>query len=180
MTRNLIFKLFFWIVSVNSLLAQGFLGATTGSRPESDSLNLDAGVSEPDTFDFTYFYQDNPGLAYPFKDTLLNNNFQQYDPIRERKLDYANLGYLGSAHHQLTYQPLFRQGFDIGFHQYDLYKFQSATLPFYRLTKAFTNVWFLNGSAKQDGYFKGQFSRDFAKGLNFSIDFKKKQHHRKI
>ena len=164
--------LIFWMAGSISLLAQTYPG--TGSTPPrtADSTSL-ADFLEPDTFNFTYFYQDNIGVEYAFKDTLLNNNFQQYDPIREGKLDYANLGYLGSAHHQLTYQPLFRQGFDIGFHQFDLYKFQSATLPFYRLDKAFTNVWFLNGTAKQDGYFKGQFSRNFAKGLNFSIDYKK-------
>jgi hypothetical protein len=153
-------------------VSQTYPGATDYSKQSTDSTSL-ADFLEPDTFNFTYFFQDNPGSEYSFKDTLLNNNFQQYDPIRESKFDHANLGNLGSAHHQLAYQPLFRQGFDIGFHQYDLYKFQGATLPFYRLNKAFTNVWFLNGTAKQDGYFKGQFSRDFAKGLNFSIDYKK-------
>ena len=130
MTRKTIFILFLWIAGLNSLTAQNFPGENRGTRPTTDSLDLASEASEPDTFDFTYFFQDNPGQEYPFKDTLLNNNFQQYDPVREGKLDYANLGYLGSAHHQLTYQPLFRQGFDIGFHQFDLYKFQGATLPF--------------------------------------------------
>ncbi len=165
--------LFIWLVCLNWLAAQTFPGQTDGTEQAKDSLNQTSEVAEPDTFDFTYFYQDNPGLEYSFSDTLLNNNFQQYDPIRDGKLDYANLGYLGSAHHQLVYQPIFRQGFDIGFHQFDLYKIDGATLPYYRLTKAFTNAWFLNGTTKQDGYFKGQFSRDFKNGLSFSIDYKK-------
>ena len=157
---------------MNSLVAQIISEPTDYSRLSTDTLEQGE-VSESDTLDFTYFHQDNPGLEYGFSDTLLNQNFQQYDPIREGKLDYANLGYLGSAHHRLTYQPIFRQGFDIGYHQFDIYKFDGATLPYYRLTKAFTNVWFLNGTTKRDGYFKGQFSRNFSKGINFSIDFKK-------
>src|SRR5690606_25002043 len=106
----------------------------------------------------TYFYQDDPDIEFAFSDTLLDNNFQQYDPVREGIFDYANLGYLGSAHYQLVYQPRYLQGFNIGFRQFDLYKFDSATMPFFRLKNAFTNVWFLNGTNNQDGYFKGQFS----------------------
>lgn len=172
MTRKPILILFLWMSGISLSPAQINPGIIDYPNPGADSLKQQGEV-EPDTFDFTYFYQDNPGLEYSFYDTLLNDNFQQYDPVREGKFDYANLGFLGSAHSPLVYQPIFRQGFEIGFHQFDLYKFDGATLPFYKLKKAFTNVWFLNGASKQDGYFKGQFSRDFAKGLNFSIDFKK-------
>ena len=176
MIKRLLFILIIGIAGSDKLLAQVFPETGSGiPRQSADTLGQGE-ASEPDTIDFTYFHQHNPGLEYGFSDTLLNQNFQQYDPIREGKLDFANLGYLGSAHHRLAYQPLFRQGFDIGFHQFDLYKFDGATLPYYRLNKAFTNVWFLNGTSKQDGYFKGQFSRNFAKGLNFSIDFKKINH----
>ncbi len=173
MIRKLTFLVFLWIAGTHSLAAQTFPEATDYSRQSTDSLGQQGLTVEPDTFDFTYFYQDNPGLQYSFSDTLLNNNFQHYDPARTGKLDYANLGYLGSALNQLVYQPIYRQGFEIGFHQFDLYKIDGATLPFYKLKKAFTNVWFLNGTTKQDGYFKGQFSRDFANGFNFSIDYKK-------
>ncbi len=167
--------LFWFFLALGSYYLQAQTRPTRiGGFPDTERDSLDQPVEvEPDTFDLTYFYQDDPDIEFAFSDTLLDNNFQQYDPVREGIFDYANLGYLGSAHYQLVYQPRYLQGFNIGFRQFDLYKFDSATMPFFRLKNAFTNVWFLNGTNNQDGYFKGQFSRNFAKGLNFSIDYKK-------
>ncbi len=137
--------------------------------PAPDSLS----IFEVDTLNVRYFYQENPGLLYSFSDTLLDQDFQHYDPARYRILDQAHLGNLGSAHYPIVYQPEFRQGFDLGFHQFDLYKTDFRELPFYVLDKPFSDLFFTQAGGQQETYFKAKFSRNFANGLNYALDYKR-------
>jgi len=125
-----------------------------------------------DTSDIFYFYSANPKLILPFKDSLLDE-FQQYDPIRQRKLNYAHLGNLGSAFRQLIYQAPFRRGFDVGLHQFDIYKLDASQLRYYKITQAYTHAFFSQGPSQNHSYFKIRFSRNFANGINLSLDHKK-------
>ncbi|MFN7117324.1 MAG: putative porin [Saprospiraceae bacterium] len=144
-----------------------------GPAPINDSIQPQQPIDEtPDTVGVFYFYADNPYREFPFADTTLRN-FQQYDPVRQRDLDYANLGILGSAHRPLVFEPQWRRGFDVGLHQFDLYLTPVTMTPFYRIQKAFTNLSFMVGSEQADSYLTAQFSRNFAKGVNFSLDYKR-------
>lgn len=150
-------------------------GIPPADGPSAISDSIQPQISEddtPDTVGIFYFYADNPLRETPYSDSTLRN-FQQYDPVRQRDLDYANLGILGSAHRPLVFQTPWRRGFDVGLHQFDLYLTPVTQTPFYRIQKAFTNVSFMVGSEQADSYFTGQFSRNFAKGVNFSIDYKR-------
>lgn len=154
----------------NIILAQGipsnfgnFSGSNGGSGSPQEAI-------EVDTFGVYYVYSDNPGQQYAFRDTLLHH-LQFYNPVRQRLLDYANLGNVGSAHQALFYESPFRQGLDIGLHQYDLYQINTKQVRFYRLEKAFTNVFYSQGADQSDSYLKAQFSRNFGKTLNLSLDY---------
>jgi hypothetical protein len=131
---------------------------------------------EPDTFPVFYVFSEDYGRVYPFRDTLLDNWLHQYDAVRRREQDYKNLGIPGSAHQALVYAPRLRRGFDPGLHQYDLYMLPASRLPFYKIQRAFTNVGFNRGSEQTNGGFSLQFSRNFANGLNISIDYQRLSH----
>jgi hypothetical protein len=126
-----------------------------------------------DTFEIFYFFADNPNQDIPFSDSTLGNYFQQYDPVRRRTLDYKHLGNLGSAHAPIVFEPIARRGFEVGLRQYDLYMTRASQLPFYRLEKPHTNVSYTAGSEQADSYTTAEFSRNFADGINFSLDFKR-------
>ena len=123
-----------------------------------------------DTSKIYYFELGNPNEDLPFTDSTLYN-FQQYDPIRRQAFDYVHLGNLGSAARPLLYQPRFRRGFAVGLHAYELYRATLAEQRFYRVTQAYSQAFFSQGSSQQDGYFKAKFSRNFAGGLNFAVDY---------
>ena len=89
-----------------------------------------------------YYYMDNPNEEFPYKDTLLDNYFHQFDPARRQTLDHGTLGYLGSPTFPLFYQSSFKQGFDVGLHQYDLYKIKVSGLQFYNLKRAYSDFYF--------------------------------------
>lgn len=125
-----------------------------------------------DTSAIYHFYADNPNITFPYLDSLLTD-FQQYDPIRQQPWDWASLGNLGSAAHSLVLTPQFRQGVDIGLHQYDLYQLRTEDVKFYKIRQTFSQGYFSQGANQGNGYFKVRFSRTFAKGLNLSIEHRR-------
>lgn len=189
MIRTQIFRRFLWILLliliVSELSAQirreGIInrpptstqqgGESEGPDSESGAVIFDDDYDNRDTFGVFSFYSLNPNNESPFSDSLLTKFYHQYDPTRNRAWDYANLGIVGSAHLPLIYEPRFRKGFDVGYHQYDLYLTPAYKLPYYRLEKAYTNVAYMQGAEQTDAQFEAQFSRNFANGLNYSLDY---------
>ncbi|MFT4761698.1 MAG: hypothetical protein ACI9XO_003040 [Paraglaciecola sp.] len=146
----------------------GGLGSTfSGGSGSSGTQKL-----VQDTSAIYHFYAKNPNLIYPYLDSLLTN-FQQYDPIRQQRWDWGHLGNLGSAARPLVYTPQYRQGVDIGLHQYDLYQLRTEDVKFYKIRQTFSQGYFSQGANQGNGYFKVRFSRTFAKGLNLSIEHRR-------
>ena len=164
----------FFLMAGSCLLGQipDFSSRTSGGS-QSDSREQSEYVESPDTFGVFQFYADNPNLEIPFSDSSLIGYFHQYDPARAQDLDYLHLGVVGSAAIPVLYQSPNRKGFDIGLHQFDHYFTRSIDLPFHRLEKPYTNLAYAQLGDQSDTYFTGQFSRNFANGLNFSLDYKR-------
>ncbi len=140
----------------------GFGGNTqSGGTPQGEFIEL------IDTFGVYYFFVDNPNEETPFSDTLLRH-FQQYDVTRNRDFEYAHLGNPGSPARPLFFQPAFRRGFDIGLHQFDLYRIDKKNTPYYRLENPFTRAYYSQNN-KDNLNFKGEYSRNFSDGINVSI-----------
>ena len=139
----------------------------SGTPPQLDE------IEEKDTIPVIYFYADNPNLQITFSDTLLHQYFHQYDPLRKKDIDYINLGIFGSPYQPILYEPINRRGFDVGINQYQLYYTPALHLPYYTLNKAFTNLYYTQGSDQSAANIGAQFSRNFANGINFSLDYKR-------
>ncbi len=161
-----LFLLFLFYLSSTPLFGQfpgqGSFGNTSGQPGVQEEF-----VELIDTFGVYYFYVDNPNEETPFSDTLLAG-FQQYDPVRNRDFEYANLGNQGSPARPLFFQPVFRKGFDIGFHQFDLYRIDKTNIPYYRLKNPFTRAAYSQNN-KDNLSFKGEYSRNFSDGINVSL-----------
>ena len=91
-----IFRLFFFMLGCHSGLTQtrppagvGGNGNSYGQTTTIDSTQEEAVVL--DTAYITSFLPNNRGLVTLENDSLLDRNFQQYDPIRQRDNDYLNL-----------------------------------------------------------------------------------------
>ena len=145
--------------------------SNSGQRPDSipDGLASELAYEIMDTSHIFYFYEDNPYNQFPFNDTLLDPRFSQYDPTRQQVVDYFTLGNLGSAHYPLFYDAYNREGFDIGLHQFDLYK--TTALKYYGVETPYSEAFYSQGGDQEDSYFKGNFGRSFSDGLNFSLNY---------
>jgi putative beta-barrel porin len=158
----------FFLLNLSTAFAQFPGSGTGGSATPAQQEPV-----EPDTFNVRFFYQTNLNLLTPFTDTLLNNRLEHYDPARQRDVDYIQLGNLGTAINHQLYETRNHLGLDVGLHQYDLYQIRYQDIPFYKIKKPFSDLYFAQGPTQQDTYFKGRFTRNFGKGINFSVDYKR-------
>ena len=99
----------------------------------------------------------------------------QYDPKRRRRFDYASTGNLGSPARMMWYAPIVREGFDIGFHQYDIYKLPLDSLRYYRTRRSYTDLAYSQKS-QEDFIFKADFSRDLGSQANFGLEYERISH----
>ena len=180
MLRLLVSLIF--ILSANLLLAQfptqgpgGFGNPGGFGQQRPGQLNVDTLQEDikRDTFGAYRFFVKNPFHEKAFADTLITDYLHQHDPTRQRQWDYMHLGISGSAAQPIVYQPLLRRGFDLGWHQYDLYLKSADDIPFYRHETAFTNVGYSQLGEQNNSFFTLQFSRNFGPGFNFSIDYQR-------
>ncbi|WP_367391170.1 putative porin [Lewinella sp. LCG006] len=148
-----------------------FPNQSGGGNTPNNRRGGDQRESAPDTFGIFIFQVDNPNEERPYDDSLLTT-FHQFDPTRQRSDDYANLGILGSAHQPLVYQGEDRGGFSLGWNQYDLYYVTGRSMPYYRLERPYTDLQFVQGSEQQDNVISAKFSRNFANGINYALDYR--------
>jgi hypothetical protein len=140
---------------------------SSSNSPASDSIQQPV---ELDTATIDYYFANAPKVIFSEKDSLLDNNFQQYDPARSRRLDYFHLGQTGTAATPSVYEPFLRRGFDIGLHAFDIYAIKNSDIRFYQQTKPFFDG-FVSAAQQTDMFQRTRFGRNFANGVNLSIDY---------
>ena len=163
--------LFFVAPLFGQIPGQGGFGNTrgqTGGSPQGEFIEI------IDTFGVQYFYVDNPNDDTPFADTLVRD-FQKYDVTRSRDFEYAHLGTPGSPARPLFFQPNYRKGLDIGYHQFDLYLIDKTNSPIYRIENPLTRAAYSQNN-KDNLNFKGEYSRNFANGINVSVYGERSNH----
>lgn len=148
----------------------GQLGNTTSATQAGIDTDSTQSEVEIDTAIIVSFYPDKPAVTFPENDSLLNNNFHQYDPTRHRALDYFDLGMPSTAAYSAVYQPTVHRGLDIGLHAFDLYQIKNSDIRFYQQTKTFTDVNY-SAASQTNGSFDAKFSRNFANDVHLSIDY---------
>lgn len=176
--KVMLFLLMIALLFCNNALAQRDIpqrgGSNQGGFPRDGSKTTELQkvrkISKDSLLIFSYTI-DNPNQEFAYRDTLLDSNLHQFDPARSRLLDYGTLGYMGSPLHQLFYQPNFHQGFEVGLHQYDLYKINVKDLRFYNIKTAYSDFFFSQGGAQDDIQLKAKFSRNFSNNMNLSLDY---------
>lgn len=108
----------------------------------------------------------------PFVDTSLHQ-YHIYDPVRKDYAANTNLGNMGSATLPLYYKAQKNVGFNVGYHQYDCYRKEISDFYLFDLNRPFNNFFFSPGKSQTDFIVKANFSRNFNKGINFTVDYQR-------
>lgn len=93
----------------------------------------------------TIFYKYYDSSSIRFLDSSINDfsvNFPQ-------RYDYIHLGNYGTAARSLFFKPLLKDGWDAGFHQYDLYNFTVEGTRFFETTRPYTELAYVLGSKSE-------------------------------
>ncbi|MFK8164619.1 MAG: putative porin [Lewinella sp.] len=157
------------------------LDPSRSTRPQQGDPDYDAATDRRagpqeqreaivDTFGIFQYKVGNPNSETNWKDSLLDG-FQRYELDRKVDFDYATIGQRGSAAYPLRYQPIKRQGTDLGLRQFDLYQVDGEDLSYYRLEHPFTYLSHVRESEQEDSWTIVKFSRNFADGVNLVLDY---------
>lgn len=147
--------------------------SSTGSSPTSNSNYK---IIFPDSLPVHYFYASNPDELFALSDTLLDG-FQQYEPTRQVKyFDYITLGEVGHPHKQLLYQPIIREGVDLGFHQFDLYLQPNEKVRFFQNPKPYTEAYYSSTNSQEELLMEAIASIKLTKQINGAIDYRRINH----
>ncbi len=119
-----------------------------------------------------YFYKDDFELEKR-ADTL--GHFQRYIPVLMGDVDHNYLGNFGSAHYPLLYQQRYREGFDLGFHNYDGYLITKEEVPFYNSRKPYSDASY-NAASQEDAFIQAKFSQNFSRRANIFLSYKRANH----
>ena len=115
-------------------------------------------------------YTIGEGSEHHSIDTSFGNYF--YDPTLEN-YEYRNTGNLGNAHVPIDFPPEKRPGFDLGYHQFDLYRLSLENIRFYydhRLP--FSHLFFLVGLRKEQ-LFNVTHSQNIGRLFNFGFHYRR-------
>ena len=160
MPKTYLSTLILFIATASTLLAQ---------RAAGDSLST--AFSFPDTAKFRYFGIDDPGHTKIFSDTSLDNHFHQYSPTRKRNDEYVGLGYNGSAARPILRKTTERMGFDLGFHQFDVYLLKIRDFRFFSGNKSFSQGKWTLRSMGNDSNLDFEYGGHFKKNIYFSLNW---------
>ncbi len=119
-----------------------------------------------------YFYL-NDFTPIKVKDEL--KHFHRYNPVLLDEFDHQYLGNFGSPHYSMVYQPRYRRGFDLGFHNYDGYTITKEKVPFYNNNRPHTDA-FYTAASQEDAYIKVKFSQNYAKRWNMYLAYNRITH----
>lgn len=125
-----------------------------------------------DTLALAYTLALSPEKTLLDADTLPNNTFRMYDPVRRQTIDWGHLGHVGTPARPLLFEPSARRGFDAGFHGFDLYRMKATDLRFYQNARSVSDVFFSQGGTQFDGLLNAKFARTFSKGTTFALDYR--------
>jgi len=125
-----------------------------------------------DSLSVTYFMVNDLSTDYEITDTLFDD-FEKYAEARQFRTGAFTLGNLGSSHYNIIYSPRKEILTDAGFHQYDNYKLAPEDLRYYKLTKAYNDLFFSPVAGQENFLVKAKFSTNFTNDLNLAIDYKR-------
>lgn len=161
------------LLLISALLSPYLLRAQDAPR-DSIQARLDSIRLNTDSTRVAFFFNDFEKLSklnlHP-NDTAITG-FQHYDPLYKQNRFYATTGNIGQAYRPLLPYPFTQTpGFDYGIHSSDQYLFTNDSVKYYKVSKTFTEVSFVQG-AKKEQNFRAVFSRNLYRSLNLGFDFR--------
>jgi hypothetical protein len=147
--------------SFNSMSGMG--GRMSGTATAGDSLQK----RDKNADSITIFYKLYNRNEIKQHDSSINDFYKRF-PL---PYTYYNLGNTGTASNSYLFSPVWKAGFDAGFHQYEIYNYTLSATPFYQTTRPYTELVYLLGG-KGEQLVELKHTQNKKQQLNFSFDYR--------
>lgn len=144
-------------------------GGTQGSP--GSGLSIIFGNS--DSLEANYFSIEDPSLKQEVDFLKEMPATAQYDPIKLQTIDHVNLGNAGSSAFPIHYSWNPNINFDLGYHQYDIYKKNLKNTRIIKTNTPLSNLGFSPISGRENFVVDAFFSNSYKEQLTMNVDYKR-------
>ena len=125
------------------LFAFCFLPFALFSSPVDSVQSLITKRMVPSTKNDTWFLNAEPDKHYVIDSSIFG--IQYYNEAQRNGIEYANAGNTGTAAYPLVFSPNKSTGFNLGYNQYDLYRYTKDSAKYYQVIRPYTELMIMIG-----------------------------------
>ena len=143
-----------------------FISLSLFSSPDDSILPVPA--KKPSTKNDTWFNNAEPEQHFVIDSTILH--LEEYNLVQRDGKEYMNLGNAGSAAYPLIFDMNRSTGFNAGFNQFDLYRYQKDSVRYYQVIRPYAELSMSVGLQKEQMYI-GRFANQHKGIIYYGVDF---------
>ncbi len=123
---------------------------------------------KPSTKNDTWYLPGEPDNHFVIDSTIFH--FEEYSLVQRAGIEYINMGNTGSAAYPTVFSLDKHMGFNTGYNQYDIYKYQKDSIKHYTLIRPYVEVGLMFGLNKED-MITAKFANQYKKMIYYGVDF---------
>jgi hypothetical protein len=117
----------------------------------------------------TWHYFAEPDVQRAIDSSIVN--LEEFNAMQRPGSEYLNIGNTGSAAYPLVFSPFRFKGFNVGFNQFEAYRYTFDSTRIYKVRRPFSQIKYIVGQ-KVEQVFNGKFAGQlFKEQLQFGVDF---------
>lgn len=121
------------------------------------------------TLNYTWHYFSVPDEYRSIDSSIIN--LEEFNGMQRPGSEYLNIGNTGSAAYPLVFSPFRLKGFNVGFNQFEAYRYTFDSTRIYKVRRPFSQIKYIVGQ-KVEQVFNGKFAGQLLKEqLQFGVDF---------
>lgn len=124
----------------------------------------------PSTKNDTYFLGSEPEKHYIIDSSIFD--IEQYNEAERNGIEYHHAGNTGSAAYPLVFSANRFNGFNLGYNQFDLYRYQKDSVKYYQVIRPYTELS-INIGLRNEQMFRGQFANQHKGIIYYGVDFRR-------
>lgn len=127
------------------------------------------------TLNDTWHHYAEPDVFYKMDSSIIN--IEEFNAMQREGSEYLNVGNTGSAAYPLVFSPFRFKDFNVGFNQFEAYRYTFDSTRIYRVMRPFSQIQYIVGQ-KVEQMFNGKFAGQlFKQQLQFGVDFTRYNSH---
>ena len=153
-----------------SCLLSSMYCLTSVASPDDSVQSLITKRMVPSTKNDTWFLGSEPEKHYVIDSSIFH--LEEYSEAQRNGIEYAHTGNTGTAAYPLVFSENRSTGFNLGYNQYDLYRYTKDSVKYYQVIRPYTELTIMIG-LKNEQMFQGRFANQHKGIIFYGVDFRR-------